>query len=128
MSACQTALFACYLIKWVKQIADMTNIQKPLPSLALCIALDIIGYASFSVPFLGELSDVLWAPLSGFIFYRLFGGKVGILGGGFSFLEELLPFTDFIPTFSIAWFIRNNAQEKARTKLNRQVSTNWIGR
>lgn len=92
----------------------MNTTNKPLPHIALCIILDIIGYASFSLPILGEVSDLIWAPLSGFIFYRLFGGKVGILGGGFSFIEELLPFTDFIPTFTIAWFLRSRSIKKEK--------------
>lgn len=85
------------------------NNNKPLPSLALCIILDLIGYLSFSIPFIGEFSDIIWAPLSGIIFYSMFGGKMGVFGGAFSFLEELLPFTDIIPTFTISWFIRSRA-------------------
>lgn len=81
--------------------------ENKLPPLALCILLDVIGYASFSIPLLGEFSDLLWAPLSGLIFYRLFGGKAGLFGGALSFLEEILPFADFIPTFSIAWFLKS---------------------
>lgn len=84
----------------------MNKQQKPLPHLLLCIALDVVGYASFSLPVLGEFADLVWAPVSGFLFYKLFGGKMGLLGGSFSFLEELLPFTDFIPSFTIAWLIR----------------------
>lgn len=95
----------------------MNKTENKQPNLALCIILDIIGYASFSIPFLGEFSDVIWAPLSGLIFYRLFGGKMGLFGGGFSFLEELLPFTDFIPTFTISWLIR----QTKRSKINKPV-------
>ena len=84
----------------------MTTTQKQTPSLAICLLFDFIGYASFSLPLLGEFSDLLWAPISGMLFYKLFGGRMGIFGGGFSFLEELLPFTDFIPTFTIAWAMR----------------------
>ncbi len=85
----------------------MTKTQTSIPPLALCVLLDIIGYASFSVPLLGEFADLIWAPLSGLIFYRLFGGKAGFFGGIFSFVEEILPFTDFIPTFTIAWLLRS---------------------
>lgn len=88
------------------------NHSKPLPSLLMCIILDIIGYVSFSIPFIGEFSDVIWAPLSAMIYFRLFGGKMGIFGGAFSFLEELLPFTDIIPTFTLSWFIRSRALSK----------------
>ena len=93
----------------------MNETQKPLPSLAVCILIDLVGYASFGVPLLGEFFDVLWAPVAGFLFYRMFGGQMGILGGGFSFLEEILPFTDFIPTFTIAWAMRYFGGSKATT-------------
>jgi hypothetical protein len=65
--------------------------------------MDIIGYATYSIPFLGEFGDLLWAPLSAFLFYKTFGGWKGMFGGLFNFVEEILPFTDFIPTFTIAW-------------------------
>ncbi len=92
----------------------MISTQSKLPSLAVCVILDIIGYASFTLPFIGEFSDVVWAPLSGLIFYNMFGGKMGVFGGSLSFLEELLPFTDFIPTFTIAWFMRSRTVEKEK--------------
>lgn len=97
----------------------MNNNQKPLPNLVLCLLLDLVGYASFGLPILGEFADIVWAPVSGFLFFKLFGGKMGIFGGGFAFLEELLPFTDFIPTFTIAWVMRyfatgNNDKRVAR--------------
>jgi hypothetical protein len=57
---------------------------------------------------LGEAEDLLWAPISGIIFYFMFGKKLGLSGGVFSFLEEITPGLDFIPTFTIAWFIRKN--------------------
>jgi hypothetical protein len=84
----------------------MTQSSRLVPSLAACLLLDLIGYASFSLPLLGEFSDLVWAPISAILFYKMFGGKMGFFGGSFSFLEELLPFTDFIPTFTIAWTMR----------------------
>src|SRR3954466_324065 len=76
---------------------------KKEPSLLICIVMDAIGYASFALPGLGEFSDIIWAPVSGFIFYKMFGGAKGAFGGVFNFAEEILPFTDFIPTFTIMW-------------------------
>jgi len=76
------------------------------PSLLFCISMDLIGMASYVVPALGEWSDTIWAPLSAYIFYKSFGSIGGLLGGTFSFLEELLPFTDVIPTFTIAWYLQ----------------------
>lgn len=83
------------------------RISKKLPPLSVCILLDAIGFVSYLLPVLGETEDILWAPISAVIFFFLFGKKkFGILGGAFSFIEEISPGLDFIPTFTIAWFIR----------------------
>lgn len=84
-------------------------IQKPLPSLIFCILMDLVGMASFTIPFVGDFTDIVWAPLSAIIFYRTFGGKMGLFGGAFDFIEEILPFTDFVPTFTIAWYLRSRS-------------------
>lgn len=76
------------------------------PSLVICILLDLIGYATYSIPFFGELLDLGWAPISGFIFYMMFGGWKGAFGGILNFIEELLPGTDFIPSFTIMWMVQ----------------------
>ncbi len=93
--------------------------KKNLPNFSLCIILDIIGCSSYMLPVLGEFTDVIWAPLSGIVFFSLFGKRLGVLGGMFSFVEELLPGMDFIPTFTIAWYIRKKDIEKdiANTRL-----------
>ena len=83
----------------------MNTVQKQ-PSLLLCIIMDLLGYASYALPFLGEFGDVFWAPLSGLLFYVLFVGWKGAVGGIFNFIEELLPGFDFIPSFSIMWIIK----------------------
>jgi len=81
--------------------------NKKQPSLIFCILMDVIGYATYAIPFLGEFADILWAPISSMIFMRTFGGWKGALGGVGNFIEELLPGTDFIPSFTIMWFIQN---------------------
>ncbi len=85
---------------------------KSLPSLTFCIIMDLIGYASFSIPLIGEFSDVIWAPLSAFIFMRTFGGRFGAIGSVLTFLEEALPFTDIIPSFTISYFIKKHFSHK----------------
>ena len=76
------------------------------PSLIFCIIMDMIGYASYAIPVLGEISDIFWAPLSAIIFFLSFGGWKGALGGIGNLIEEILPGTDFIPSFTIMWFIQ----------------------
>jgi hypothetical protein len=90
---------------------------RPLPSLALCIMMDLIGYASFAVPVLGELLDIVWAPVSAMIYMKLFGFKRGFFGGVFNFVEELLPGFDIIPTFTITWFMQNAKRNKEAVTL-----------
>ena len=71
--------------------------------LILGIVFDAIGMISFSIPFLGEFSDVVWAPVSGFLIARMYKGSLGKVAGIVSFIEELFPFTDVTPTFTLTW-------------------------
>ena len=91
--------------------------NKKQPSLIFCILMDIVGYATYAIPFLGEFADILWAPLSSVIFMAIFGGWKGALGGFGNFLEELLPGTDFIPSFTIMWFIQSIQKRKTVTAI-----------
>jgi hypothetical protein len=78
--------------------------MKKKPTLAFCLIMDLLGLATFLLPGLGEWFDILWAPISAMLFFNSFGGKVGRIGSIINFAEEILPFTDFIPTFTIAYF------------------------
>lgn len=82
-----------------------------LPNIAFCIIMDLIGMFTYIIPGLGEFADIAWAPVSGFIFYKMFGGRMGMIGGVLNFLEEIIPFTDVIPSFTIAWFVRKKEME-----------------
>jgi len=92
-------------------------------SLVFCVLMDLLGYATYALPFLGEFADIIWAPISAFIFYKTFGGWKGAFGGLFNFVEELLPFTDFIPSFTITWAWQYFAQKKNSTVLGKNIST-----
>lgn len=81
--------------------------QVKTSSLWVAVVLDILGMVTFTIPGVGEFGDVVWAPLSAYLFSRLYGtDKVAKWGAIFNFAEEILPFTDFCPTFTIAWFMR----------------------
>ncbi|MFL9831572.1 hypothetical protein ACSV4D_09960 [Flavobacterium sp. ARAG 55.4] len=71
--------------------------------LILGIVFDAVGMLSFSIPFLGEFSDVVWAPVSGFLISRMYKGSLGKIAGIVSFVEEFFPFTDVVPTFTLTW-------------------------
>ncbi|MFG6687541.1 hypothetical protein ACGK9U_13235 [Mariniflexile sp. HNIBRBA6329] len=71
--------------------------------LALGILFDALGYVSFLIPGIGEFSDIVWAPLSGWLMTKLYKGKAGKIAGVISFTEEALPGFDVIPTFTLMW-------------------------
>ncbi len=77
------------------------------PNLLFCILMDAVGYFTYALPALGEFGDIVWAPLSAFIFYKTFGGTKGLIGGILNGIEEILPFTDFTPSFCIMYFLQN---------------------
>jgi hypothetical protein len=80
--------------------------QSKMRLLALSILFDAIGMLSFTIPFLGEFSDVIWAPFAGFLMTRMYKGTLGKVGGILAFVEEVLPFSDFVPTFTLAWLYK----------------------
>lgn len=71
--------------------------------LAISILLDLIGMLSFVIPFVGEFGDVVWAPLSGWIMTRMYKGTTGKIAGAVTFIEEILPGVDIIPSFTLMW-------------------------
>ncbi|TDE06961.1 hypothetical protein [Flavobacterium sandaracinum] len=82
---------------------SVSAVNNKTRNLVLGILFDAIGMLSFTVPFIGEFSDVIWAPLAGFLMTWMYKGTIGRVGGVVTFLEEILPFSDFIPTFTLTW-------------------------
>jgi len=72
--------------------------------LFLSLLFDGIGMLSYLLPGFAESIDFIWAPISGILLMKMYKGTFGKLAGVFGFIEELVPFTDIIPTFTIAWF------------------------
>lgn len=77
----------------------MTRTKK----LLLALVLDGIGMLSFAIPFIGEFSDIIWAPIAGWLMTRLYKGKIGQGAGIITFIEEIIPGLDIIPTFTLMW-------------------------
>ena len=93
--------------------------SKPLPPLWLCILIDTIGMLSYIIPGMGEWMDTAWAPISAYLFGLLFEGTKGTI---IAFLEEALPFTDIIPTFTITYFLRKRKADKTIRQKERQLA------
>jgi hypothetical protein len=78
------------------------NISK-YNKLLLSILFDAIGYASFIIPGIGEFTDIIWAPVSAWLMIKMYKGNTGKIAGVISFIEEILPGLDVIPTFTLTW-------------------------
>lgn len=81
------------------------NMQNKYKKLMKCILLDSVGMLSLSIPVIGPFIDVIWAPIAASISYKMFGNKRGKYTSLVTFIEEILPVTDVIPSFTIFWFI-----------------------
>jgi hypothetical protein len=71
--------------------------------LILSLLFDGIGMISYLFPVYGEMIDLIWAPISGVFLFLMYKGTIGKLAGIFGCTEELIPFVDIIPTFTITW-------------------------
>jgi hypothetical protein len=74
---------------------NLENLSKS-KKLVMGIVFDAIGMITFI--------DIIWAPVSGFLMTRMYSGRKGRVAGIFSFIEEILPGFDIIPSFTIMWF------------------------
>ena len=73
--------------------------KSKITKLILGLCFDALGYVSFVFPFF----DILWAPLYAYLMTQMYDGKKGRIAGVFVFIEEALPISDVIPTFTIMW-------------------------
>ncbi|WP_369994985.1 hypothetical protein [Winogradskyella sp.] len=77
--------------------------MKKYQKLLLGLLFDALGFVSFIIPGIGEFSDVIWAPVSGWLMTKLYKGREGKIAGVITFVEEALPGFDVIPTFTLMW-------------------------
>lgn len=76
---------------------DMTR------KLILGLILDGIGMATSAITIFGDFADIIWAPMAAFIMTRMYKGRVGKAASILTFIEEILPITDLIPSFTLTW-------------------------
>ncbi len=77
--------------------------EKKTKYLLLGLLFDGIGMLSFIIPGIGEFSDLIWAPVAGWLMTRMYKGRIGQVAGVVTFLEELLPGLDWFPSFTLMW-------------------------
>ena len=67
------------------------------------IVFDLIGIASSFIPVVGPFLDILWAPYAAKKMGDMYKGGTGKIASWIVFIEEIIPGTDFIPTFTLMW-------------------------
>lgn len=67
------------------------------------IVYDLIGMISMTIPFIGPFLDLIWAPIAARKMRKMYKGTEGTIATVIVFLEEILPFTDIIPSFTLMW-------------------------
>lgn len=77
----------------------MNDSMSKTNKLLLGLFFDGCGYISYVFPFF----DFIWAPLSAYLMTKLYKGASGKVAAAISFIEEAIPFIDFIPSFTLMW-------------------------
>ncbi|KAL3804039.1 hypothetical protein HJC23_006430 [Cyclotella cryptica] len=70
--------------------------------LIVSLTVDFIGSASYLLPIVGEGFDVVWAPISMVLIGAMYDVSSPALKY-FALMEELLPFTDIVPSATLGW-------------------------
>ncbi|HUH48115.1 MAG TPA: hypothetical protein VLZ54_13230 [Arenibacter sp.] len=72
-------------------------------NLLLGLLFDGMGMLSYLFPGIGEFSDIIWAPIAGWLMARMYKGRIGQAAAVVTFIEEMMPGLDIIPSFTIMW-------------------------
>ena len=87
------------------QVAKMVLPNGMWQRLMVSLLMDLTGSASYLLPVVGEAFDLTWAPLQTVLIMALYDDMAPNLKY-VSFIEEILPFTDIVPSASIGWFLQ----------------------
>lgn len=86
---------------------------------------DAVGIVTTFIPVVGPFLDVLWAPFAAKKMTEMYQGETGKIAAIIVFVEELLPMTDVVPTFTLMWLYtfvikgaKYNKMEPIEVKVN----------
>lgn len=73
--------------------------------LIIGILMDAVGIltSSWILPGVGDFADIAWAPFSAWLMTRMYKGTAGKVAGVVTFVEEIIPFVDIVPSFTLMW-------------------------
>jgi len=64
---------------------------------------DGIGMLSMAIPVVGPFLDIIWAPVAAHQMQKMYPDKSGKIASVILFIEEILPVTDVVPSFTLMW-------------------------
>lgn len=69
------------------------------------LLIDVFGMltSSWVLPVIGDFADIVWAPLTAWLMTRFYKGNAGKIAGVATFVEEIIPGLDIIPSFTLMW-------------------------
>ncbi|MEZ4853830.1 hypothetical protein [Flavobacterium sp.] len=85
------------------QLQQNAKTSTKTTKLLLSILFDFVGMLSYLFPGIGESIDIIWAPISGLLLAKMYKGNTGKVAAVIGTIEELIPFVDIIPTFTLTW-------------------------
>ena len=85
-----------------KALAQTVLPKDMMAKLIVCLLIDFVGSSSYLLPGVGEAFDVAWAPTQTIMIAAMFDHVSPNLKY-ISFAEEILPFTDLIPSATLGW-------------------------
>lgn len=106
---------------------------KAAGKLIVSLIVDIIGMLTYLAPGGGELIDVILAFICAAIVKSMYHKNSR---ENWVFWEEILPFTDIIPSATIIWFIKhlgsereakNEYLEMEQSKIDNRMDSNYYG-
>ncbi len=86
------------------------------------ILYDLIGMATMAIPVVGPFLDILWAPIAARLMRKMYDGTEGKIAAVIVFLEEILPGSDIIPSFTLMWvytFVLKNQKMPKKVKVEK---------
>ena len=83
-------------------LAEWTIPNDMFGKLVASLVIDFIGSCSYLIPGAGEAFDIFWAPLQTICITAMYD-KANPYIKYVSFAEEMLPFTDALPTACLGW-------------------------
>jgi len=91
--------------------------RKKYKLLLLSILFDGVGMLSFIIPLIGEFTDIIWAPLSAFVIYKMYQGVEGkmftpmAMTFSFAVIGAMILCLTYVPMVS-SYFMSKNPSEK----------------